>query len=161
MPASTSRALPETGSAAPHAAPAAPGQRQTRQRRAVMRAMAEVGPHATAEQIIARVQESDPVIARSTVYRALDLLCQSGAAVAYRLHGRALRYELAGDEHQHALCHVCGSVLHIDDHAVRALESHLVQVQRFRPVRTEVAITGVCGKCVVESPAGVRVVDHA
>jgi hypothetical protein len=42
---------------------------------------------------------------------------------------------------------VCGGVLHIQEELVNLLESHLEDSHRFRPVRTEVLVVGVCDSC--------------
>jgi len=89
----------------------------------------------------------DPGLARSTVYRALEALAASGAVHAVRLGSGAIHYELAGEEHQHALCQVCEGVLHIEDELVHELEHHLEERHRFTPVRTEVLVVGICESC--------------
>ncbi len=131
----------------PAAIPLAAGLRQTRQRRLVWEAMEQLGPHCTADEIAARVQAVDPSLARSTVYRVLEALTGSGAAHAVRLGSGAVRYELATEAHQHAVCQVCEGVLHIESGLVRELESHLEESHRFTPVRTEVLVLGVCDAC--------------
>ena len=137
--------------------------RQTRQRRLVWQAIESLGGHCTAEEIAARVQAADPALARSTVYRALDALAASGAVHAVRLGDGPIHYELMGEEHQHAVCSVCDGVLHIEDALVHDLEHHLEELHRFRPVRTEVLVVGVCDACARargRRPAKRRTLEH-
>lgn len=89
---------------------------------------------------------------RSTVYRSLEALSGSGAVRPVRLGAGAIRYELAGEDHQHALCQVCEGVFHIEDELLRELERHLEELHRFRPVRTEVLVVGVCNSCASSGP---------
>ncbi|HKT84084.1 MAG TPA: Fur family transcriptional regulator [Solirubrobacterales bacterium] len=143
--------------------PLAPGLRQTRQRRIVWEAVDALGGHCTADEIASHVQSVDPSLARSTVYRALEALAASGAVHAVRLGGGAVHYELAGEEHQHALCQVCEGVLHIEDDLVHDLEHHLEELHRFRPVRTEVLVVGVCETCARSGgrrPTKRRTLEH-
>lgn len=109
------------------------------------------------------MQATDSTLARSTVYRALDALAASGAVHAVRLGGGAIHYELAGEQHQHAVCQMCEGVLHIEDELVHELEHHLEDLHHFRPVRTEVLVVGICEPCARsrgKRAAKRRVLDH-
>ena len=125
----------------------ATGMRRTAQRSMVYQAIVQLGGHCTADQITAEVRRSRPSFPRSTVYRGLDALTASGAIYAAHLGEGATHYELASGEHHHAVCQVCGGVLHIEEDLVTALEGHLEQQHRFKPARTEVLVVGVCEGC--------------
>lgn len=124
-----------------------PGMRRTRQRRLVWDALQELGPHHTADDIVAQVRRREAGFPRSTVYRALEAMLETGDATATRLDGGALRYELAGSPHPHAICSVCGRVFHIEDRALQAAERELIDVQGFLPQRGELTIHGLCRDC--------------
>jgi Fur family ferric uptake transcriptional regulator len=81
------------------------------------------------------------------VYRALEALTASGSVYAAHLGEGPTHYELASGDHHHAVCQVCGGVLHIQEELVNSLESHLQDLHHFRPVRTEVLVVGVCDAC--------------
>jgi Fe2+ or Zn2+ uptake regulation protein len=136
--------------------------RQTRQRQKVWEAVQGLGSHCTAEEITAAIQRREPGFARSTVYRALEAMTSSGLLHAVRLGDGPIRYELAGDPHQHAICQVCQGVLHIEHELVGELERHLQQLHRFTPVRTEVLVVGICQACARHRgrPAGRTVLPH-
>lgn len=125
----------------------APGMRRTAQRTMVYNAIVQLGGHCTADEISAELQKAKPGFARSTVYRALEALTASGSVYAAHLGEGPTHYELASGDHHHAVCQVCGGVLHIQEELVTSLESHLQDLHRFRPVRTEVLVVGVCDTC--------------
>lgn len=127
--------------------PLSPGMRQTRQRQAVWEALGRLRGHSTADEIVAEVRRVSPNFSRSTVYRALEALTSSGAARAVRLGEAAAYYERATDDHQHAVCQVCRAIFHLEHELVAELERHLEKSHRFRPMRTEVLVTGVCDAC--------------
>ena len=133
------------------APPLGPGKRQTLPRRLVWESLGRLGPHCTAEEIAVDLEERHLQLPRSSVYRALEALTVSGAVREVHFGGGAARYELASEEHEHALCHaicqVCHGVLHLEDELVRELESHLQHDHRFTPLRTEVVVVGVCAHC--------------
>ena len=123
------------------------GMRRTAQRTMVYDAIVSLGGHCTAEQIAQQLHKSKPDFPKSTVYRALEALAAAGSVYAAHLGEGPTHYELATGDHHHAVCQVCGGVLHVQEELVTALESHLEQAHRFRPVRTEVLVVGVCDDC--------------
>jgi Fur family transcriptional regulator, ferric uptake regulator len=143
--------------------PLRPGMRQTRQRQQVWDAVQRLGGHCTADEITAELQRTVPGFSRSTVYRALEALSTSGALRAVRLGDGPIHYEASAEDHQHAICQVCGGVLHIEHDLVAELERHLQELHRFRPVRTDVLVVGICNECARgrgRRPARRRVLEH-
>jgi Fe2+ or Zn2+ uptake regulation protein len=137
--------------------------RQTRQRQQVWEAIQRLGGHCTADEITAELQRDRPGFSRSTVYRALEALSTSGALHGVRLGDGPVHYEVAGEEHQHAICQVCQGILHIEHGLVTELEAHLEERHRFKPVRTEVLVVGVCDACTrgrARRPTHRRTLDH-
>ena len=125
----------------------APGMRRTAQRTMVYDAIVRLGGHCTAEEIANELHKSKPAFPRSTVYRALEALTASGSVYAAHLGDGPTHYELASGDHHHAVCQVCGGVMHIQEELVHELEEHLEEGHHFRPVRTEVLVVGVCDTC--------------
>ncbi|HEV2218401.1 MAG TPA: Fur family transcriptional regulator [Candidatus Dormibacteraeota bacterium] len=123
------------------------GMRRTAQRSMVFQAIVQLGGHCTADQITEELRRTRPTFPRSTVYRGLDALTASGAIYAAHLGEGPTHYELASGEHQHAVCEVCGGVLHIEEDLVAAIEGHLEEQHRFKPARTEVLVVGICESC--------------
>jgi Fur family transcriptional regulator, ferric uptake regulator len=126
------------------------GQRDTSQRRLVWDTITALGPHCTADEIAARIQAERPGFPRSTVYRALDAFTIAGALRPVRFGAGPTHYEIAGEDHQHAICERCEGIIHIEDSLLRELEDHLAELHHFRPSRTEVLVIGVCAACAAE-----------
>jgi Fur family ferric uptake transcriptional regulator len=110
-------------------------------------AIVRLGGHCTADQITAELRTTRPGFPRSTVYRGLDALTATGAVYAAHLGEGATHYELASGDHHHAVCQVCGGVLHIEEDLVNSLEQHLEDEHHFKPARTEVLVVGICESC--------------
>jgi Fur family ferric uptake transcriptional regulator len=113
----------------------------------VYSAIVRLGGHCTAEEITVELHKEKPGFPRSTVYRALEALTASGSVYAAHLGEGPTHYELASGDHHHAVCQVCGGVMHIKEELITELESHLEKGHLFRPVRTEVLVVGVCNSC--------------
>jgi Fe2+ or Zn2+ uptake regulation protein len=126
--------------------------RRTAQRTMVYEAIVRLGGHCTADQITEEVRRIRPSFPRSTVYRGLDALTASGALYAAHLGEGATHYELASGDHHHAVCKVCGGVLHIEEEMVANIENHLGSEHGFNPERTELLVVGVCDTCA-KTPA--------
>jgi Fur family ferric uptake transcriptional regulator len=125
----------------------APRMRRTAQREAVYQAIVRLGGHCTAEEITDDLRKDRAAFPRSTVYRALDALTASGSVYAAHLGDGPTHYELASGDHHHAVCQVCGGVMHVQEELVRQLEHHLEEGHGFKPLRTEVLVVGVCDDC--------------
>ena len=123
------------------------GMRRTAQRSMVYQAIVQLGGHCTADQITEELRRTRPTFPRSTVYRGLEALTAAGTIYAAHLGEGATHYELASGEHHHAVCQVCGGVLHIQEELVSELENHLQEGHHFKPVRTEVLVVGICDSC--------------
>src|SRR3989442_12277529 len=116
--------------------------RRSAQRRMVYDTIVRLGGHCTAEELTEELHKTKPGFPRSTVYRALEALTASGSVYAAHLGEGPTHYELASGDHHHAVCQVCGGVLHIRENLLNSLETHLQDLDRFRPVRTAVAVLG-------------------
>jgi Fe2+ or Zn2+ uptake regulation protein len=140
----------------------APGMRRTAQRAMVYDTIVRLGGHCTAEEITVELHRATPNFPRSTVYRALEALTASGSVYAAHLGNGPTHYELASGDHHHAVCQVCGGVMHIQEEFVNELEAHLEEGHGFKPLRTEVLVVGVCDDCSrspAPHPARRRVID--
>lgn len=127
--------------------PLGTGQRQTPQRRLVWDAITELGPHCTADEIAAQIQAAHPKFQRSTVYRALEAFTMAGALRPVRFGAGPTHYEVAGEDHQHAVCEVCEGIIHLEDSLLVELGQHLEELHHFKPTRTEVLVVGTCEAC--------------
>ena len=116
----------------------------------VYEAIVRLGGHCTAGQITEELRRTKPTFPRSTVYRGLEALTAAGSLYAAHLGEGATHYELASGDHHHAVCKICGGVLHIEEDLVTSLEKHLEGAHRFKPSRTEVLVVGVCESCSLE-----------
>jgi len=131
-----------------------PGMRRTRQRQLVWEALQELGPHHTADDILEHIRgRYDVGLPKSTVYRALDTMLETGDATACRLDDAGLRYELAEAPHAHAICTGCNRVFHIDDLALRVAAQGLVGMYDFLPLRADLTVRGLCATCRAAAPA--------
>src|SRR3972149_3968114 len=105
------------------------GRRVTAQRRAILRALTELGCAADAEEIHGRARRMHPRIGLVTVYRTLEAFTAEGLAQSVFLGDGRTRYEATeqGHHHHHLVCLHCGRIATTDQCTVQPLEGTLLR----------------------------------
>lgn len=125
------------------------GYRLTSPRWLVWSVLRSAGGHLTAEEIASRVNDADPTVNISSVYRALTLFETLGMVRESHLGiDDSARWETAHpDDHFHMVCRLCGSVDHHGGELVDQVRSHLVEHHSFRADNVDLVVTGICENC--------------
>lgn len=126
------------------------GERMTGPRRAVLAALVAHPGHLSADGVMDAVAESEGVIPRSSVYRALEALTVIGAIQHLHLGHGATAYHLKGASgpHPHAQCRKCGAILDLPADLMDGITARLAQELHFQLDSTHVALSGTCAECV-------------
>ncbi|MFF4864466.1 Fur family transcriptional regulator [Streptomyces sp. NPDC001231] len=144
------------------------GGRMTRQRRAVMRALAGCQDFVSAQELYALLVAGDHAIGLTTVYRVLRELeadggvdvvrdersaagANGGTSRARRATGEGGRlYRLRpADGHRHYLmCRDCGRSRPVDSEVVEEWAGRIAADTGFAAVEHTVELTGVCADCL-------------
>ena len=126
----------------------------TAQRRFILEALECLGCHPTAEEIFSVVQERDPSLNLSTVYRTLRWLEQEGLVRA-RLFDEERRQErfdpALPTQHHHFLCTVCKTVIEFDNPQVEVLTTQFEGQTGCRVASASVTLYGLCPRCQKEA----------
>jgi Fur family peroxide stress response transcriptional regulator len=86
------------------------GLKATGSRVALLTALARDYTHPTAEQRYARLRPQYPSLSLSTVYQTLDVFLRTGLCRRVSRAGERLRVDGTPPDHDHALCHACGTI---------------------------------------------------
>ncbi|HEY7060154.1 MAG TPA: transcriptional repressor [Chloroflexota bacterium] len=125
---------------------AAQGYRHTSTRVAIAEAIAARALPFTAREL---VQELAPRgIGRATVFRALDLLVQTG--LLERLHGDVQCHSYTycvPQHHHHLVCTSCGQVTAMTAGAIEDALCSLAREAHFQPAGHHVEVYGTCQAC--------------
>lgn len=89
------------------------GLRSTGPRRAVYAALAELGGHRSADEVLAHSAQAGPALPRASVYNALSTLVSIGLVMRAEAGSRVALYEVSTDYHHHLLCRRCGGVIDV------------------------------------------------
>jgi Fe2+ or Zn2+ uptake regulation protein len=123
------------------------GLRVTPQRILIHRALAELGRHSTAEEVLESVAARLPNASLPTVYATLELLEDLGIARRIAASSAATLWDPRPERHHHLVCRSCGTVEDLDV-TVDALGAFRAARRRgFRPDGAELVVGGLCDRC--------------
>ncbi len=124
-----------------------PGQRQTKQRALVFKAIAESKGPLTIDEIHTRVLESLPRTGIATIYRSVKLLLEAEWIRSVTLPTGETRYESAAlGHHHHFQCKRCNRVLDVD-HCPLRLSKGTELPGGYILHEHEITMYGVCPDC--------------
>ncbi len=125
--------------------------RLTRQRQAVLQAVAGRRDHPTAAQVFDAVRGQQPRIAYGTVYNALHYLVNAGLVAEVRRPDGVVSYDRDTAPHDHAVCRRCGTLADVHLSAARdAVTEAYPSVARqtgFAVEQHRVEFVGLCPAC--------------
>ena len=127
---------------------AARGLRLTRQRRAVLDAVAQTSASVSPVQVFDAARERCPELGLTTVYRTLELLSEIGAL--RRVHGpdHCEAFVPASAAHGHTVvCSRCGQVVEFTDCDMQAVVDAAVRQTGYRITEHFLQLSGECPAC--------------
>jgi Fur family ferric uptake transcriptional regulator len=129
------------------------GHRNTRKRRAVIKALSESGKPVTAEEIYLSLINSGDSVCISTVYRTLDFLFSENIIKKMRFNdNESACYEINRNEHSHKLvCRGCRKTISLDVCPLSEFEDKLKKETLFNITGHNLEIFGYCPDCNSES----------
>lgn len=119
----------------------------TPQRRLIVEYIHDKQSHLTAEALINFLDTRAPGINKSTVYRTLDLLEESGCVVKSEMNGRFIYHHAEEGHHHHLVCRVCGQTIDCNENILADLKKSLQEKLDFQADLKHVMINGVCSVC--------------
>ena len=124
------------------------GYKATRQRKAVLEAIADAGGHLTPGEVYRQVRRKHPSVGLSTVYRTLEVLASLGALCEITAPGNIRTYTLGSPEHHHHLiCSNCGTVVEFTTHGLEELQQRLEMESGFAIEGHVLQFMGQCPDC--------------
>lgn len=124
----------------------AAGLRVTSQRLLLHAALAEIGRHATADEIMRAAAPRLPGLSLPTVYATLELFAQLGL-VRRVAAGGAVRWDPGAEPHAHFSCTTCGAVQDVPGAADAAALERAATQAGLRVDAVDVVLHGRCAAC--------------
>jgi Fur family transcriptional regulator, ferric uptake regulator len=119
----------------------------TPQRRAIVREVMATTGHISPIALCRKVQERDPDVNPSTVYRTLDLLEELGVLSHAHLESGPEYHRRAESQHVHLTCSSCGADDSLSMREAEELKALVARHRGFQADLTHFAISGLCVRC--------------
>jgi Fur family ferric uptake transcriptional regulator len=123
------------------------GLKLTPQRKLIINAIHEAEAHLTAEEIIAHVQARMPEVHKSTIYRTLELLEETGCVFKSEFGDHFIYHHAEEGHHHHLVCHKCGKTIDCDEDLFAPVERLLREKHGFQIDFKHVVMSGLCENC--------------
>jgi len=125
-----------------------PPLRPTRQRRAVIEAMASFEDFRSAQEIHDLLGRRGDPVGLATVYRTLQRLADSGEVDLLRTENGETIYRRCSDSHHHHLvCRVCGATVEVEGPTVERWTRAIADEHGYADVSHTLEIFGTCPAC--------------
>ena len=130
--------------------------RNTRQRRAVARALASLEDFISTQDLHALLRERGDSVSLATTYRILQSMSELGELDVLRSDdGEAIYRRCSAEHHHHHLvCRRCGAAVELEAPAVEEWAGRTAAAHGFTEVDHTVEITGLCAACAARRADG-------
>ena len=122
-------------------------QRNTFQRTLTLDAVHTLANHPTADDVYNFVHTKYPQISRTTVYRNLNKLCDSGDLLRVKIFGAADRFDHNLQSHYHFRCDECGSVSDLDLPYIENINRMCAGIGGRIVNAHQILFDGICTEC--------------
>jgi len=123
------------------------GYRMTSQRMAILHVLRHEGSHLSPGEVFRHAQAELPGLTEPTVYRTLEFLADNGLVRPSYSSSGHLTYEIAGSEHHHIVCRVCGGEIEVEHTMLESLYRLLEMSSGYRSIDSHVTFFGMCPNC--------------
>lgn len=123
------------------------GLKVTKQREVILDVFLQA-EHITAEQLYRNLGRHKPRIGLATIYRTLNLLCDSGIAQE-RHFGTQTHYDNVAHKrhHDHMICTQCGAIVEFENCQIEHLQEEVATKHGFTITTHKLELYGLCRKC--------------
>jgi len=123
------------------------GLKLTPQRRLIIDIIHDADTHMTAENLIARVQKKMPGVNKSTIYRTLELLEQSGCVYKSETRDQVIYHHAEEGHHHHLICSSCGRTIECEESIFLPVKKALGRKYGFQVSFKHIVMQGICDEC--------------
>ena len=123
------------------------GFRMTSQRMAILHTLRHAGTHLSPREVYRLAKQDLPGLTEPTVYRTLDFLAENGLARPSQTGNGHLMYEIAGNDHHHLVCRICGDEMQVEHTLLENLYRKLESASGYLRIDSHMTFFGVCPGC--------------
>ncbi len=123
------------------------GYRMTPQRLAILHVLHHSGEHLSPAKVYEKALVELPSLTETTVYRTLEFLAENGLVHPAHMGSGHLVYQIAGHDHHHLKCRVCGSEMEVEHALLTDLYKKLERTSGYHLTDSHLTFFGVCPDC--------------
>ena len=123
------------------------GFRMTPQRLAILHVLCHAGTHLSPTEIYRQAKRDFPRLTEPTVYRTLEFLAENDLVHPSHAKDGHLTYQIAGDDHHHIVCRICGNEIEVRHQVLESLYRQLESASGYLRIDSHVTFFGVCPEC--------------
>jgi Fe2+ or Zn2+ uptake regulation protein len=123
------------------------GFRMTSQRLAILHTLRHAGTHLSPREVYRQAKQELPGLTEPTVYRTLEFLAENGLARPLQTGNGHLMYEIAGNDHHHIVCRLCGDEIEVEHTVLEHLYRKLESASGYVRIDSHITFFGVCPQC--------------
>ena len=116
-----------------------PKERETRQKKAILKYLDNNTTHPTAEEVYEAVKREIPGISIGTVYRELKKMSEK--RIIRKIEGKRKRFDYNTSNHAHFKCSKCGAIFDVD------YKIDYKKLRGFEIKSHDLTFNGICEKC--------------
>ena len=123
------------------------GFRMTSQRMAILHVLRHAGTHLSPREVYRQAKQELPGLTEPTVYRTLEFLAENGLARPSQTGNGHFVYEIAGNDHHHIVCRICGDEMQVEHTLLEQLYQKLESTSGYVRIDSHMTFFGVCPGC--------------
>lgn len=123
------------------------GFRVTPQRMAILHVLRHERTHLSPSEIYKKAHKDFPKLTEPTVYRTLEFLTKNGVVRSSQVSTGHLMYEIAGEDHHHIACRICGSEIEVEHNLLEGIYKKLESKSGYVRIDSHVTFFGICPTC--------------
>jgi Fur family ferric uptake transcriptional regulator len=123
------------------------GLKLTPQRRLILDIIHHTQEHLTADEILRYVQSRAPGVNKSTVYRTLEILEETGCVFKSEVDGRFIYHHAQEGHHHHLICQSCGKSIDCEEDLFLPIKTAIDKKYGFQAELHHMIIRGLCQDC--------------
>ena len=103
--------------------------------------------HPTADEVYEAIIKEHPTVSRTTVYRNLQRLCETGEIQKVEIPDAADRFDRNCRNHYHTVCSQCGRIDDADMDYIADMQQKIKNSHGFVITGYEMIFKGICPDC--------------
>ncbi len=121
----------------------------TPERQQILESALKIHTHFEADDLLFQMRKDGIRVSKSTIYRTLPLLVESGFLRELHDDDKHMHYEhvYGHEHHEHLICLNCGKIIEFSNPTIEEMQEEICKQYGFTSIKHRYEILGYCDKC--------------